>query len=493
MKVFTRKNKELERIMTGSINTNFQGITLNRKIKLIQVTQPPISDTTLRRIEAGARRNWAIRAGLLVRETFTFGYGSKLMIELSEAEKVGLTPEEITLKIEQLTKDNVKIIKKAYNRDEKVKFEEQLKTMWWQLQLSGRGLIIKFFDKDNQVDVKKLMAINSRRLGIVVFDENNNMEFEGVIVDGQGLMKESMIYATYYDRQISPHTELYGYPPLETVQHIADELNTAVEDDYKEIIKSAWLASILFVFNTGGLTSSQARTKINKLISSIKGGKYIGINEDVIKTEQLKLDPDYTGLIALVNDLEQKIYKVLQVPQFLVQSEAIANRATAIQSAQLFINGPITNDQTLLSDISQEQWYDEFLKTELRDVNNPNSLFAITNDLPFHLRRIWNQPKVADFMDLADAITKLITAGVWDVKKGNEELGSEEVTPRAEAEKEKNKLEMQQKTDLKTQMDSAKLDLIKNANKTQVASANTNLLDAKIVMLKELIENAPKS
>ena len=55
----------------------------------------------------------------------------------------------------------------------------------------------------------------------------------------------------------------------------------------------------------------------------------------------------------------------MQVPQFLVQSESIANRATALQSASLFINGIIQSDQTWITDILSEQWYDPFVEKEL--------------------------------------------------------------------------------------------------------------------------------
>ena len=49
-----------------------------------------------------------------------------------------------------------------------------------------------------------------------------------------------------------------------------------------------------------------------------------------------------------------------------MQSESIANRATALQSASLFINGVIQSDQTWLSDELSDQWYDPFVTKELK-------------------------------------------------------------------------------------------------------------------------------
>jgi len=359
---------------------NFSGVTINKSIRFLEGFQSPYTDADLQLFEASVRRNWAVKSGLTVREHFTFGYGSELIIELAESETVGLKQDEIQKKIDGLTLKHADIIKKAYDRDDQVKLIFNLKIATWQAWIFGRGVTVKLFKgadtaitqtvttvkQTSSFEVVGLKTINTRRLGIPILNTNNNMSFEGVVVDGQGLAKESMIYLNYMPYQFSPYTEGYGYSNLETVVSIAESLNIAVEEDYKEILKSAWLASIMFVINTAGLSEEQAKSKIGTIIDSIAPAKYIGINEDIQDFKQLDLDPDFTGLVSLTDNLETKIYKALQVPQFLVQSESIANRATALQSASLFINGVIQSDQTWLTDNLSEQWYDPFVEAELK-------------------------------------------------------------------------------------------------------------------------------
>ena len=69
------------------------------------------------------------------------------------------------------------------------------------------------------------------------------------------------------------------------------------------------------------------------------------------------------------------------VPQFLVQAEDIANRATADKAASLFMNGIIAKDQQWLSDILMEQWYEPLLRAELK---LPEGV-----QVPFRIRRVF--------------------------------------------------------------------------------------------------------
>jgi hypothetical protein len=521
---------------------NYSGVTINKSITFLEGFQSPYTDADLQLFEASVRRNWAVKSGLSVREHFTFGYGSELVIELAESETVGLNQEQIQLKIDELTKKHQDIIKKAYDRDEQVKLIPNIKIAVWQSWIFGRGVTVKLFKgsesrttkvvtttkQTGSFEVIGLKTINSRRLGIPILNTNNNMSLEGVVVDGQGLAKESMIYLQYMPYQFSPFTEGYGYSNLETVVSIAESLNIAVEEDYKEILKSAWLASIMFVINTAGLTEEQAKSKIGTIIDSIAPAKYIGINEDIQDFKQLDLDPDFGGLVQLTDNLETKIYKALQVPQFLVQSESIANRATALQSASLFINGIIQSDQTWLSEELSDQWYDPFVTKELKKkesitqkkMDNGKRIgeqALIRDDLlleqkatdattesaepKFRIKRQFNQARVADFLDLADAITKLHATGVWDLQKVNEELGSEEVIPRVEKQAKDAKTEADKQAKLnpeQKQEPTAKEEIVKKAKSITESTSTANIdpkdLDKyKIMVLKKIAEKFDKT
>ena len=409
------------------------GTRLLRRIKLIEFIQNPYNDSQLQRFEASARRNWAVKSGISVREFFTFSKGSELIFDLPESKKEGLTPQELETELESTKKEFTKWKKARENiskLDDSLKLVEQLPVFYWQNMIFGRGLILKILEPtagntedsmENEV-IKRLQVMNTRRLGDPILDADNDMSFEGIFIDGQPLDKSSCIYGAYQPVQISPHTEWFGYAPLEPIIHLAEGLNIFWEEDVKEIQRSAWLASILLEINTAGLTRTQAQARIRSVIKEIKAGKYIGINQMGITATQLKLESDYNGLGEIAEKQESKIFKALQVPQFLVQSEDIANRATADKSAELFLNGVISKDHKWLENILEAQWYEPLLRKELElDDDKP---------LPFRIRREFNLPRVSEFVDMADAIVKLISANVWDKQKANEVLDSEEVTER---------------------------------------------------------------
>ncbi len=409
------------------------GVRLLRRIKLIEYIQNPYNDSHLQRFEAAARRNWAIKSGISVREFFTFAKGSELIFDLPESEKEGLTPKELESLLEKTKKKFPKWKKARENiskLNDSLNLVEQLPIFFWQNIVFGRGLILKILEPtegetedtpENEV-IKRLQVLNTRRLGDPILDSDNDMSFEGIFVDGQALDKSSCIYGTYQPVQISPHTEWFGYSQLEPIIHLAEGLNIFWEEDVKEIQRSAWLASILLEINTAGLSRTQAQTRIRNVINQIKAGKYIGINQMGITATQLKLESDYKGLGDLAEKQESKIYKGLQVPQFLVQAEDIANRATADKSAELFLNGVISKDQKWIENILESQHYEPLLRKELQmDDNEP---------LPFRIRREFNIPRVSEFIDMAEAVVRLVDANIWDKQKANEILDSEEVTER---------------------------------------------------------------
>lgn len=408
-------------------------VQMKRRINLIEFLQNPYNDTHLQRFEAAGRRNWAVKSAISVREFFIFAKGTELIFDLPESVKEGLTAQEVEQELNKRKKENPtweSVRQNIAKLDESLNLVEQIPIFYWQCILFGRGLILKVLEEtegdtedtiQNEV-IKKLLPINTRRLGDPILDHDNDMAFEGVYVDGQPLDKSALIYGTYQPVQISPHTEWFGYTPLESIINLAEGLNIFWEEDVKEIQRSAWLASILLEINTAGLTRTQAQTRIKNVIDQIKAGKFIGINQMGITATQLKLDGDLAGLVEMAEKQESKIFKALQVPQFLVQSEDIANRATADKSAELFLNGVIARDQRWLENILEVQWYEKLLRKELKLKDD--------KPLPFRIRREFNTPRVSEFIDLTDAVVKLVESNIWDKQKANEVLDSEEVTER---------------------------------------------------------------
>ncbi len=413
-----------------------RGIELNRHIRLVEYLQKPYRDVQLARHEAAVRRNWAIQTAIGVREFFMFAEKSELVVEISEAQTYGLTENQkqnvidlLKEKLKGTAYDITELIKAAYERDIQLQLETKLRTAYWQCLTYGDAYILKIFDdiQNNPLsqEITKLYPINSRRVNELIPDPKHQMKIEGAWVDGQALDRTSMIQFHYQPHQISAHTEGYGYTPLESILNLAEGLNIFYEEDVKEIQRSAWLSSILLTVNTAGLRRAEAQARIKSVVDSIDPGKIIGVGgqgENGLKAESLDLKSDLGGLSQIGEYQEAKIFKAFRVPQFLVQSEDIANRATADKAAELFLSGVIQSDQMWLSANLDDQWYDPFLRDKLGlDDDEP---------LPFRITRKFKIPTVSEFIDLADGLLKLLQGGVWDIEQANEKLGTPEVADR---------------------------------------------------------------
>ena len=470
-------DKQKSKISVASSTTSRitnDNIELQKKIKLIEYTQKPYHDVNLKRFEGAVRRSWAVQTSISVREHNVFVEKSEIVIELSNSYAHDLSEtqkQELIQDVMDKTKDTEhdlkKLIQNIIMRDDILKLEPKLRTLYWQCLEYGNGAILKVlydendkFKKDDTI--KKLLTINSRRLGNLIHDRKNDMSFEGAYIDGQPLDRTSMIYAAYQEHDLSPHTANYGYTPLDSVLNLAEGLSIFYEEDVKEIQRSAWLSSILLMINTAGLTAQKAAARIKSIIKAIEPGKIIGIGgqgESGVQAQPIELKSDLGGLAELSENQEAKVFKAFRVPQFLVQSEDIANRATADKAAELFLSGVIAADQRWLSDILEEQWYEPYVRTYLN----------ITDDkpLPIRIRRQFKLPTVSEFIDLADGLTKLTGAGIWDTEQANETLKTPEVGDRIASEQ----LEMEEENNNMIMNDPNMTD-DKNNNKNTGSSPN---------------------
>lgn len=423
-------------------------VIVYRKINLIKYVQPPYNDSDLQRMEAAARRNLCVRGAIWLRELAAFHKKSKLVIDISDMEKLGLSNDQIQEKVDKLTQDptNQKILKEIDTLDQQLKLEDMVKMLYWQCMVFGRGVLIKLYQGQDFNNITRLFPINTRQLGLPILDYLNDMKFEGVYVDGFALDKQSMIYATYLERNITPHTIHYGYSPCEPIMRTAEAHNIALEEDVPEILKSGWMATLLLKIRTAGLSSAQRQTRVSTIIDAVNPGKVVGVSaEDVDEITAVDMKTDFAGIVTIISALEAKLYKGLQVPQFMMQAEDIANYATANASAQIFLDGPVASDQNWMTTTLIEQHYDPILRQKLRLAGDPNQTEVgdDTTDpgdqpLPFIIKRVWEKMDIEEFLDLAQAVSTLVQNGIWDKLQANKALNTPEVADRiAEADKEK--------------------------------------------------------
>lgn len=417
------------------------GVILNRLIKLVEATNSPYTDFDLRRYETAVRRSVTVRVALIIRHFFAFGRESKLVIELPQSETLGMKPEEITERIAKITKSQKQLLMKLQKRDDRVKLKSAISKLFWQKIIFARGILIKAYPAIGtgpqaepislkEMSITKLISINSRRLGNLINDPDNYNEFEGLYVDGQALDKLSMIYAPHQPYNISPHTENYGYTPMETVVDLASSSVTFDSEDTPEILKSAWLASILLKIDTSDLSDpADKQERIDQLVNLSDPGRILGADKEM-EVEKLDFDANFEGLAKFADRTDLKIFKALGIPQSLVQSEDMANKATADNSSSLFLDGIVSSDQDDMSDVLWEQYYEPAVREELGvpvDIENQND---IPPHLKFKIMRRWDKATAEQFEQLVNGVVQLVNSGIWDIQKANEKLQTEEVTQR---------------------------------------------------------------
>lgn len=447
-------------------NAQTTTVTLYRQIDLIHYIQDPYLETEKQTMEGAVRRNFAVRTSMWIREMCAYKK-SKLVVELSDHTKMNLKDSEIKAKVDALMKNPkvVEILKKFDTRDNNLQLPQlHVKKLAWQLWTFGRGCTIIFYKDNSYKEISGLDTINSRRLFEPVLDEKNNLSFEGIIVDGQGLDKNSCIYATYQERDITPHTEGYGYSPTEPIMYVAQAHNVILEEDFNEIAKSGWLPSIGLKINTTNLTTGNKQTQISNIINAINPGKITGISADDVEGDPIMLDmkPDFTGLVALADSLEEKIYNNYHIPLFYVKSDKISNVATAKKSLQAFKDSTVADDQELMENILASQWYDPLLREELKEAgalqdtaNNQAQTNALQDTsaptdaqmpLEWVIRRRFEPPTIDDLLDLASVCQILLNNRQIDLQKANEIMGfPEELTARVEKENEEKQEEFEEK------------------------------------------------
>ncbi|MCZ6582893.1 MAG: hypothetical protein O6761_06955 [Thaumarchaeota archaeon] len=419
------------------------GVILNRIIKIVEAVNSPYTDFDKRRFELAVRRSVTVRLALILRDFFAFGRDSKLVLELIPSETIGMKPADITAQTEKITLKNKKLIQRLQRRDDLVDIEKVTHQFFWQKIIFANAVLIKGYPLDKETrgilaepidlsegSIIKLVSINSRRLGNVIVDVDNYNEFEGIYVDGQALDRLSMIYGAHHEYNLSPYTQHHGYTPMETIVDLASSSVTFDSEDTPEILKSLWAASILLNIDTSDLSDpDDKQDRIDKIVDLADPGRILGVDKEV-GVEKLDFDANYDGLGKFADRTDLKIFKAFQVPQSLVQSEDMANKATADSSGTLFLDGTVTSDQNEWSKILWKQWYEPYIREMIaveKDEDDPDDKPV---GLTFRIMRKWDKITNEQFMELVNGIVQLVNAGIWDIQKANEKLQSEEVTQR---------------------------------------------------------------
>jgi hypothetical protein len=148
----------------------------------------------------------------------------------------------------------------------------------------------------------------------------------------------------------------FGHSTLQSIMPLSEESRRLKQIVFPQLNQSHWAGSMLWFF------PNWPQQKIKKLFNSIKPGGHIGIPDPNIRTQEMTITHDYTGLINHQNEMKKGILTAFGLPSFLMNFEEVTNRATAETVVIGFNESTIQSERSWLSDILDEQWYQKLFK-----------------------------------------------------------------------------------------------------------------------------------
>jgi len=200
--------------------------------------------------------------------------------------------------------------------------------------------------------------------------------------------------------------DMIGLSDVEPVADICEARHDIIKQDFKETAHRLWAPYVGFEFDFSGKRYSKEyqTTTMQNAIDAAKAGKGFAVNEK-INVHVVSITPNITGLVEMLNKLEEAIMRQYGVPKFLLGKE-IVNRATAYAELEAYADGVLANIQRFFKRELERQWYDRLTKVALKkhgkDYQNP----------PVVVKHKWNKIRTADIYQMATAVANLYAQGL---------------------------------------------------------------------------------
>jgi hypothetical protein len=281
-----------------------------------------------------------------------------------------------------------------------------------------------------------LIPLSSLRLGRVYVDRKTK-QFLGVeYLDYSSskniLMAKDIIYYVVDDYQISPNSRYYGMPAVESSMYIAQSNRVANEISKPEIIAKMWAPLMIIK------SKSRSREKLTEIRNSFQAGKITFINND-LDIDVIPLQHDLEKLNNVVNDQSKQIYRDLTVP-LGVGFQDEQNRATLEGTLQQWYDGPLQFKRSHLNKVIWDQWYKPILEDMLEGqrIDQIAIQGGLVNymmdrargnipklEIPFKVRIVFNNIRVAGFLDMSQALLSYRQAGLIndDITRSESNMG----------------------------------------------------------------------
>lgn len=206
-----------------------------------------------------------------------------------------------------------------------------------------------------------------------------------------------------YFANLSLESDREGLSDVEPVNLVCKARHNLLRRDLTEITRSLWAPYVVLSADTSGMASSDEDAFLDSLIEAAKSGKSIAINKQVSATvvdHKLNL----TGLVALLEKLEESIIRNFGTPRFLV-NKPTENRATAYTEFEAYEGSTLANIQRFFKRELEAQWYPILVKLALKKNGESGTV-------PLKVRHVWNKIRVADVYNMANAVAALYNNGM---------------------------------------------------------------------------------
>jgi hypothetical protein len=197
--------------------------------------------------------------------------------------------------------------------------------------------------------------------------------------------------------------DMEGLSDIEPIMPVCEARYNLMKKDFPKITKRAWAPFNILQADTSGMTDTDEDAFLQNLCDSAEAGESMGINKTVTATV---VDPkiNFTGLIALMDKLEDIVISAFGVPKFLL-GKPIENRATAYAELEAYIAGPIALIQRTLKRDLESQWYPALVKQALSQNN-------MQGDITVRVKHNWKVIRASDVYQMASAVAALYNNGL---------------------------------------------------------------------------------
>jgi hypothetical protein len=223
---------------------------------------------------------------------------------------------------------------------------------------------------------------------------------EGFKYNGEDLYEaDEVLYFT----NLQLENDYLGLSDVEPIVPVCRARHYLLKDDFPQITQKLWAPYTILCADTSSMTEQAEDAFLIDLAKKARAGESLAINKSVA-AQVVGMDINLTGLVAVMDKLEETILRAFGTPRFLV-NKTPENRATAFVEFEAFISGPISNIQKYFSRILEKSWYPQLVKLALKTK-------SYEGEVPVRIKQVWKSIRTADVNEMATSVAALYGNGL---------------------------------------------------------------------------------